>query len=426
MVLLTVAAGLYATVSLNRLSSLSKDVVQEDLPLIESSINLTESFIAQDLYANRFLILHNPKVKALFWERSDEFKARLLGLHFTNPAHEELKERVARSHQDYDESFRKQERLFERQNRSPVRSAEMGAFKASSDQVLSLLRQMERLGRSDQNEKTILTNRSSSRAFQITVVLAALSLIFGLGFTIYLNFHLASSMRQLKEATHMIGQGQFDRLPTIRATDEVAELAESFKWMTKRLQELGEMNLDANPLTRLPGNLAIERALLLRLKEGIPFAFCLIDLDNFKAFGDRYGYARGSEVLKKVSEIVILTVQTLGKNGDFVGHIGGDDFVLITDPVHVEKLCEMIIKEFDEGIPGFYDEDDRKRGYIISKDRRDVEQKFPLMTLSIAIVTNQRRQINTPMQVAEIAAQLKQYAKTFPRSIYVVDQRRNA
>ena len=131
-------------------------------------------------------------------------------------------------------------------------------------------------------------------------------------------------------------------------------------------------------------------------------------------------------VLKKVAQIMALTVKSIGKDGDFIGHIGGDDFVLITEPVGVEKLCEMIIQEFDKAIPAFYDEEDRKRGRIISKDRRDVEQEFPIMTVSIAVVTNLRRKIKTPMQVAEIAAQLKQYAKTFPRSIYVVDQRRNS
>jgi GGDEF domain-containing protein len=196
--------------------------------------------------------------------------------------------------------------------------------------------------------------------------------------------------------------------------------------MSKRLKELGEMNLDANPLTRLPGNLAIEKALLTRLQEKVPFAFCLVDLDNFKAFGDRYGYIRGSEVLKKVAGILTEAVKALGSVPDFLGHIGGDDYVIITDPLRMEKLCEKVIHDFDETIPGFYDEEDRQRGYIISRDRKDVEQQFPFMTVSIAVVTNQKRAITSPMQVAEIAAQLKQYAKTFPRSVYVVDQRRTA
>lgn len=426
MVFLTIMAGLYAIVSLKKLSNLSMNIVQEDLPLIEASANLTESLLAQDLYARRFLILRDREVKTLFWERSEEFNTRLHGLKVTGLAHQDLKGETQRLHREYDALFQKQVKLVERQRGPQVKAPEIGEFKAKSDQIISMLRKMENQGRDDQKEKTISASQLSRKAFQIMMVLAALSILFGLGFTVYLNYHLTSSMRQLQEATRFIGQGRFDRLPTIKATDEVGDLAESFKWMTKRLQELEEVNLDASPLTRLPGNLAIERALLLRLKEGGPFAFCLLDLDNFKAFGDRYGYARGSEVLKKLSQIMTRAVQTIGKEGDFIGHIGGDDFVLITEPIRVEKLCEMIIKEFDDAIPEFYDQEDRKRGYIISKDRRDVEQPFPFMTISIAVVTNQRRLIKTPMQVAEIAAQLKQYAKTFPRSIYVVDQRRNS
>jgi hypothetical protein len=127
-----------------------------------------------------------------------------------------------------------------------------------------------------------------------------------------------------------------------------------------------------------------------------------------------------------VASILTDTVKALGSAPDFLGHIGGDDYVIITDPLRMEKLCEKIIHDFDETIPSFYDEEDRQRGYIISRDRKDIEQQFPFMTVSIAVVTNQKRVITSPMQVAEIAAQLKQYAKTFPRSVYVVDQRRTA
>ena len=426
MVLLTILAGLYGIVSLKKLSNLSMSIVQEDLPLIEASANLTESLFAQDLYARRFLILRDHKVKALFLERSEEFSTRLKSLVVTSSAHQDLKGEMERLHREYDALFQKQVKLVERQRGPQAKPPEIGAFKAKSDQILSLLRRMENQARDDQNEKTISASQLSRKAFQIMMVLAALSILFGLGFTFYLNYHLTSSMRQLQEATRSIGQGRFDRIPTIRTADEVGDLAESFKWMTKRLKDLEAVNLDASPLTRLPGNLAIERALLLRLKDGGPLAFCLIDLDNFKAFGDRYGYARGSEVLKNVAQIMARTIKSMGKEGDFIGHIGGNDFVLITEPVGVEKLCEMIIQEFDNAIPAFYDAEDRKRGHIICKDRRDVEQEFPIMTVSIAVVTNQRRTIKTPMQVAEIAAQLKQYAKTFPRSIYVVDQRRNS
>ena len=183
------------------------------------------------------------------------------------------------------------------------------------------------------------------------------------------------------------------------------------------------MNLDANPLTRLPGNFAIEKALLTRMQRKHRFAFCHIDLDNFKAFGDHYGYARGSEVLKMVGQLLVRLIAG-NLHGDFIGHIGGDDFVLICDPERVSSLCQRIIKEFDAAIPEFYDAADREHGFITSRDRNDSVQQFSIMTISIAVVTNERRDIASPVQVAEIAAQLKKYAKSFPKSIFVVDQRR--
>jgi GGDEF domain-containing protein len=185
------------------------------------------------------------------------------------------------------------------------------------------------------------------------------------------------------------------------------------------------MNLDANPLTRLPGNLAIEKALLVRLQRQRRFAFCHIDLDNFKAFGDHYGYARGSEVLKMVGQILVRLADD-ARHETFIGHIGGDDFVLVCLPDRVSAHCQRIIKEFDAMIPTFYDAADCEAGFIISRDRQDCVQQFSIMTISIAVVTNERREITTPMQVAEVAAQLKKYAKSFPKSIFVIDQRREA
>jgi GGDEF domain-containing protein len=221
----------------------------------------------------------------------------------------------------------------------------------------------------------------------------------------------------------LIGTGRYDDMLPLRTTDEIGELADSFRWMSYRLKELEEVNLDANPLTRLPGNLAIEKALLERLQRRRPFAFCHVDLDNFKAFGDYYGYARGSEVLKMVGQALVRL--SGGEIRDmFIGHIGGDDFVLICPPERVSGLCRQMIKEFDAAIPGFYDQEDRERGYIISRDRNEVVQQFPIMTVSIAVVTNERRDITSPLQIAEIAAQLKKYAKSFPKSIFVIDQRR--
>ncbi|HTN44279.1 MAG TPA: diguanylate cyclase [Nitrospiria bacterium] len=426
MVLLTLLTGLYAVVSLRDIRRMSDAVVQRDLPIIETAGQMTENLLAQDLYEKRSVILRDPAVRTLFFNRSDEFRLKLAQLNFSSPEDEDLKGRIHSLHQEYDQFFKEEQDYLDRKQESMAKAVSEGPMQSRLNEMVKLLREFERRGREDQNSKTLQANQSSLQAFNITVVLVTISFFFGVGFAVFINSSLTYSIKQLQEAAHYIGQGLFDRALNVKATEEVQELAESFRWMSKRLKELGEMNLDANPLTRLPGNLAIEKALLTRLQEKVPFAFCLVDLDNFKAFGDRYGYIRGSEVLKKVAGILTEAVKALGSVPDFLGHIGGDDYVIITDPLRMEKLCEKVIHDFDETIPGFYDEEDRQRGYIISRDRKDVEQQFPFMTVSIAVVTNQKRAITSPMQVAEIAAQLKQYAKTFPRSVYVVDQRRTA
>jgi len=424
MVLLTLLTGLYAVLSLRDIRRVSDGIVQRDLPIIEAAGQMTENLLAQDLYEKRSVILRDPAVQTLFLNRSEEFRLKLAQLNFISPEDQDLKGQIQNLHQEYDQFFREEQDYLNRKQESMAKAVSEGPMQSRLNEMVKLLRELERHGREDQNAKTRLANQVSLQAFNITVVLVTISFFFGVGFAVFINSNLTYSIKQLQEAAHYIGQGLFDRALNVKATEEVQELADSFRWMSKRLKELGEMNLDANPLTRLPGNLAIEKALLTRLQEGVPFAFCLVDLDNFKAFGDRYGYIRGSEVLKKVAAILTDCVKTLGSGPDFLGHIGGDDFVIITDPLRMEKLCEKVIHDFDEAIPDFYDEEDRRRGYIISRDRKDIEQQFPFMTVSIAVVTNQKRAITSPMQVAEIAAQLKQYAKTFPRSVYVVDQRR--
>lgn len=426
LVLLTLLTGLYAVLSLRDIRRMSDGIVHQDLPIIEAARQMTETLLAQDLYEKRSVILRDPAVQTLFLNRSEEFRLKMAQLKIIFRDDQDLKGRIETLHQEYDQFFKEEQDYLNRNQESMAKAISEGPMQTRFDEMIKLLRTLEGHGREDQNTKTRLANQWSRQAFNMTVVLVGISVFFGVGFAVYINSNLAYSIKQLQEAAQNIGQGRFDQALNVKATEEVQELADSFRWMSKRLKELGEMNLDANPLTRLPGNLAIEKALLTRLQEGVPFAFCLVDLDNFKAFGDRYGYHRGSEVLKTVATLLTDGLKTLGSNSDFLGHIGGDDFVIITDPIRMEKLCEKIIHDFDHTIPAYYDEEDRQRGYIISRDRKDVEQQFPFMTVSIAVVTNQRRAITSPVQVAEIAAQLKQYAKTFPRSVYVVDQRRNA
>jgi diguanylate cyclase (GGDEF)-like protein len=150
----------------------------------------------------------------------------------------------------------------------------------------------------------------------------------------------------------------------------------------------------------------------------------VLDLDNFKAFNDRYGYANGSEVIKETAKIIETSVKAKGTPNDFIGHVGGDDFVVITTPEVMREVSIEIINRFDQRIPEFYEPADQQRGYILGKTRQGVEMRFPIMTISIAIVTNEHRTYSDPLEASEIAAELKDYAKTIPKSVFVVDKRR--
>lgn len=425
LVILILVVGLSALASLKALYALGTNLVQIDLPNIELAAQLEESLNVQDQYEQRAIHLRDQALQALADEQRDKFEKTLRRFNALPDRATAALDQIRDLHAEYDSVVV--------QARGAVERGDAALGRAIIDELLPGPRQRLRaaihgLGQTLKASQYDALQQSQvliRNALLMTLVTCAVGLVFGVTFALLFSRSLSRSLAQFKTATQLIGKGRFDELLPLKTPDEMGDLAESFRWMSHRLKELEEMHLDANPLTRLPGNLAIEKALLTRLQRQRRFAFCHIDLDNFKAFGDHYGYARGSEVLKMVGQI--LERLSAGAQRDlFVGHIGGDDFVLICAPERVSGLCQQVIKEFDAAIPSFYDDEDRQRGYIISRDRQDVVQQFPIMTISIAVVTNERREITSPMQVAEVAAQLKKYAKSFPKSIFVIDQRREA
>lgn len=183
-------------------------------------------------------------------------------------------------------------------------------------------------------------------------------------------------------------------------------------------------DLEANPLTRLPGNVSILKEIASCLESKALFAVCYIDIDKFKSYNDKYGFEHGDEVIRETARILIHSTQELGNPNDFIGHIGGDDFVIVTTPAVVDNLCRKIIADFEKKAPSFYNEEDRKNGYIIGHDRQGKEQKIPLLSVSIGVVTNEFRKIEHVAQIGEIGAELKGYAKSLERSNYVKDKRK--
>jgi diguanylate cyclase (GGDEF)-like protein len=185
-----------------------------------------------------------------------------------------------------------------------------------------------------------------------------------------------------------------------------------------------EVDASLSPLTRLPGNLAIESELRRRVDENEPFAVLYLDLDNFKAFNDVYGFTHGDEAIQLVAATAVSVVHRRGTTRDFVGHIGGDDFIIVTIPPRAEEIAREIIDEFDREIRKLYNTQDLRQGYIETRDRRGRLNRYPIMSLSIAIVSNDQRKLENYAQIGEAAAELKRYAKSIGGSVYVKDKRR--
>lgn len=184
------------------------------------------------------------------------------------------------------------------------------------------------------------------------------------------------------------------------------------------------LGIDANPLTKLPGNNSIREEINNCIEHKNSFAACFIDLDNFKAFNDHYGFDKGDEAIKLTAGVIINAVHEIGVEEDFIGHIGGDDFVVITHPDRVEALCREIIEKFDEAIPDLYSEQDRQQGFILSLNRKGEKEEFPIMSISMGVVTNKKRTLTHLAEVSTIGSELKEYAKTFFGSNYIVDKRK--
>ena len=236
----------------------------------------------------------------------------------------------------------------------------------------------------------------------------------------------------------------YRQLPVAFVMDEAA-LIEDIDWCAAEVDELltrpltapmlrarisltlarASRSLDANPLTKLPGNTSIIGRIQERIDRKEDFALAYADLDYFKSFNDKYGFSRGDEVLMMTARIIVNTVRAVGGAKAFVGHVGGDDFVFILPVDQVEAACQAVVRSFDDIVPHFYDADDRERGFIQSVDREGNRRSFPLMAISIAVVFNRDGRLTHYGEASQMAMTLKKKAKENPRSCYVLDKRQS-
>ena len=175
----------------------------------------------------------------------------------------------------------------------------------------------------------------------------------------------------------------------------------------KNLSRLLTINRRISPLTGLPGNVQIHAELKKRISNKEDFSVLYLDLDNFKAYNDVYGFLKGDQIIKFTADTIIRCVHEYVPDGSFIGHIGGDDFIAILPILHCEKVCESIISNFDAQVVKFFTDEDVENGYIEVANRKGVIEQFALTSISIGVVEADKGRFSNMLEIGEVGAQVK-------------------
>ena len=419
--ILTVLMAAYALTSLTRLNRINRSIVDVDIPLIQAADEMIDRLYDQDIHGNHYFITPSDQNLQMFLEAGIDFTAQLQVLRGLPESDAEKIDRLSDRHEEYQTIFMDWFKFAEVPDYDSLKFEIR--IEAKQEELKSLIEEISGKASSGLSEKSRAASLIGSTSSKIFAVFCVISMLIGFIAAYTITRNISGAIIRLQNATQEISKGNFDYTPEVKNQDELGELSIAFAEMAKRLKRLEEMYLDTSPLTHLPGGIAIENILKKRIGTGHLFAFCLIDLDNFKAYNDHYGYARGNQVIKNTARIIEDSVKKYDTEGAFFGHIGGDDFVVITSIDLYAVICKTIVEEFDKSIDDLYDSKDLRLGHIIRKSRAGEENKFPIMTISIGVVTNKKRKFKHFVQVGEIAAEVKNYAKSKPGSLYYVDRR---
>ncbi len=413
MTLFTMAALVFALLGLISLNKTAREIAGKDLVFIDSINKLRELIVAQERYAGKFSILKGGEFVELFQRREAEFKGFLND--FDKSRYLMDKQALDRLYADFQQASAA---VF------AGNTTNITQLHNTSTRVVTFLDKLYTREQMLLGAKLKSADKKQSLTVKWSLVLSLTGFILAVVVAAFSIFNISAAIAKLKKATHRIAEGDFDYDPQIPAGDEIGELAQDFGRMAERLKILEQISLDASPLTRLPGNIAIERALSRRLAEGKPFAIYYADLDNFKAYNDRYGYVKASEVIKISAEVIDRAVRKAAATEAFVGHVGGDDFVIVADVEPAEALCKQIIADFEAEIVNHYSAEDLERGAIEGVDRYGVPRVFPIMTISIAVVICSSGEFSSATEIARVAAEIKDHVKGFPGSNYMFNRRK--
>ncbi|HTY08876.1 MAG TPA: HAMP domain-containing protein [Candidatus Edwardsbacteria bacterium] len=275
----------------------------------------------------------------------------------------------------------------------------------------------------------ILVASEAQARGEFTSLWAVIILIFtiisvvGMAASMLLSLRMTAPLERLSEAIHRVMEGDLEARLDVKSGDEIEQLGAGFNRMLVSLKEARQRDLSANPLTGLPGNSIIEQRIGALIAQGATFAVLYVDLDHFKEFNDHYGFVRGDEVLRFTAMMLAEALHQLAGAGGFLGHVGGDDFVMICDYEASQPLANAVTKGFSAAIDQYYDLADRRAGYIEVADRAGHLRRYGLMTVSVAVVTNKFTPIRHIGQFSQIAAQLKKQAKQRKRDKIAFDRR---
>lgn len=413
MTLFTMAAMVYAILGLFSLHTTAREIANRDIVFIDSLNKLRASIVAQERYAGKFSILKGTEFVALFQRQEKEFQHLLSG--FDMSRHSRDKQELATLYAGFQ---RAATALF------TAKTSNLAPLQDTSTRIVTFLEKLHSREQLLLAAKLIAADQKESFTVKWSLILSFTGFFLAIAVAAFSIFNISAAIAKLKQATHRIAAGDFDYDPQIPAGDEIGELSQDFTRMAERLKVLEQMSLDASPLTRLPGNIAIERVLNRRLIEGKPFAVYYADLDNFKAYNDHYGYVKASEVIKVSAEVIHLAVRKSADAESFVGHVGGDDFVIVADCEVAEPLCRQIIADFEAEIVKHYAPEDLARGAIAGVDRYGVPREFPIMTISIAVVICRCGEFSSTVEIAKATAAIKDHVKGMPGSNYLINRRK--
>ncbi len=266
-------------------------------------------------------------------------------------------------------------------------------------------------------------DRQMGYLYRQCILIGILVTVLHIGFACLISKMILMPLRKLNEATDMISRGDLDiRVPIVR-DDEIGQLATSFNEMGVALQRMRDEAKGANPLTGLPGNITIAQHIDRCLASNQLIAVLYCDLDNFKAYNDKYGFTRGDDAILYTKDCLLAVTKRKDVKNVFVGHEGGDDFVVITDFECWENFAKAFISTFDRGIYQFYTSIDARNGFIESINRKGERQRFPLMSISVAVVSNKTRPFRRHAEIIAVAAEVKKYVKSLDGSCYAIDRR---